>query len=171
MTGVSFRTGRWIAEFFALWAGVSASRTSPKITISTQGIYGDLIGGYQIIPHKFALTAGVRRMGLKVGAEVGDLPKIHWKPGVWDPLVGLDWRAKFGRNWTTELRMEGGGFGVGSDVDVSASFRAAWRFSHHFGMTFGYGALHYQNTHTILNRNFKTKQTLTGPIFGFGIYI
>jgi hypothetical protein len=170
MTGVLFQKGRFITEFNAMWAGVSSSRTSPHTTISTQGFYGDLIGGFQI-SHGIALTAGVRHMGLKVGAEVDDFPKVHWKPGVWDPLVGLDWRARFGRSWTTELRLEGGGFGVGSDVDVSASFRADWRFAHHFGVTFGYGALHFQNTDTILNRDFKTKQTFNGPIFGFGIYI
>ncbi len=146
LVGAAFYKGPWLAEFNALWAGMSASRTTPRTDISTQGIFGDAIVGYRVFGD-VAVTAGVRRLGLKIGAQVGDLPKVHWKPGFWDPLVGLDWRARFGQSWTTELRLEGGGFGVGSDVDVSGSFRASWRFAHHFNMTFGYGALHYQNSH------------------------
>lgn len=109
-------------------------------------------------------------MGLNIHGQVGNLPEAHWKPGVWDPMVGLDWRQAFGRKWLLRLDLAGGGFGVGNDVDLSADLRADWRFAHHFGLTMGYGALHFQNSTTVLNQVHKTKQTFNGPIFGFGIY-
>jgi hypothetical protein len=110
-------------------------------------------------------------MALKIGAQLGDRPEVDWKPGVWDPLVGLDWREALSHKWAVRLNLAGGGFGVGNDVDVSATFRADWRFTHRFGLTMGYGALHFQNSTTVLNQVHKTKQTLNGPIFGFGIYL
>jgi hypothetical protein len=110
-------------------------------------------------------------MALNIHAQLGNLPEAHWKPGVWDPLVGLDWRQALGRKWAVRLDLAGGGFGAGNDVDVSASLRADWRFTHRFGLTMGYGAPHFQNSTTVLNQVHKTKQTLKGAIFGFGIYI
>ena len=170
LAGVSIQKSHWIVDVDGLWASVSASTSTPHVSISTSAIYGDLFAGRQIY-NNLALTGGVRRLALKVDAQVGNLPNINWKPGVWDPMVGLDWRAALSRKWAVRLALAGGGFGVGNDVDLSASFRADWRFTRHFGTTFGYGALHFQNTTSVLNQVHKTKQTLNGPIFGFGIYL
>jgi hypothetical protein len=170
LAGVSVQEKQWIVDFDGLWAGLSASRTLPHLSLSTDAIYGDFFAGHRIYRH-LSLTGGVRRMALNIHAQLGSLPEAHWKPGVWDPMVGLDWRQAFGRKWLLRLDLAGGGFGVGDDVDLSASFRADWRFAHHFGLTIGYGALHFQNSTTVLDQVHKTKQTLDGPIFGFGIYL
>jgi hypothetical protein len=168
--GLSVQERKWIIDFGALWAGLSADRTSPHVYISTHAVYGELLAGRQVYRH-ISLTGGVRRMALNIHAQLGNLPEEHWKPGVWDPLVGLDWRQALGRKWAVRLDLAGGGFGVGNDVDISGSSRADWRFTHRFGLTLGYGALHFEDTQTVSNRVHKTKQTLNGPIFGFGIYI
>lgn len=168
--GVSVQEKQWIADLGALWAGLSASRTTPHVSLSTDAIFADLFAGHRIYRH-LSLTGGVRRMALNIHAQLGNLPEAHWKPGVWDPMVGLDWRKAFGRKWLLRFDLAGGGFGVGNNVDLSGSFRADWRFAHHFGLTFGYGALHFQNSTTVLGLVHKTKQTLDGPIFGFGIYL
>lgn len=160
---------KWIVDLTGLWGGLSATSTSPRVKVSTDVIFGQFMGGYQLYRH-IALTGGVRRMGLKVGATLGDQPEVRWKPGVWDPLVGLDWRTALGRKWFLIFDVAGGGFGVGSDVNISGTFRADWRFAHHFGMTLGYGVEHFQITTAVLKHDFTTKQTLNGPIFGFGIY-
>lgn len=170
LAGVSFQEEKWLVDFSVLWAGLSADKTRPLVHISTDVLFGDLSVGREIY-HHVALTGGVRRMALKIGAQLGDRPEVDWKPGVWDPLVGLDWREALSHKWAVRLNLAGGGFGVGNDVDVSATFRADWRFTHRFGLTMGYGALHFQNSTTVLNQVHKTKQTLNGPIFGFGIYL
>ena len=170
LAGVSFQEEKWLVDFTVLWAGLSADKTQPRVHISTNAVLGDLFVGRQIY-HHIALTGGLRRMGLRIGAQLGDRPEVDWKPGVWDPLVGLDWREALSHKWSVQLKLAGGGFGVGNDVDISASFRADWRFTRRFGLTMGYGALHFQNSTTVLNEVLKTKQTLNGPIFGFGIYL
>ena len=38
------------------------------------------------------------------------------------------------------------------------------------GIVMGYGLLHFDITSTIAQRDLEIKQTLNGPIFGFGIY-
>ena len=170
LAGVSFQEEKWLVDFTVLWAGLSADKTQPRVHLSTNAVLGDLFVGRQIY-HHIALTGGLRRMGLRIGAQLGDRPEVDWKPGVWDPLVGLDWREALSHKWSVQLKLAGGGFGVGNDVDISASFRADWRFTRRFGLTLGYGALHFQNSTTVLNEVLKTKQTLNGPIFGFGIYL
>ena len=169
---ISVQEKRWIVGRSWLWAGLSAERTSPHlhVKVNTDAIYGQFMGGYQIYRH-IALTGGFRRMGLKVRATLGDQPEVSWKPGVWDPLVGLDWRTALGRKWFVIFDVAGGGFGVGSDVDISGALRADWRFTRHFGMTLGYGLEHFQITTTVSKHDFTTKQTLNGPIFGFGIFL
>jgi hypothetical protein len=170
LAGVSFQKQKWTVDFDVLWAGLSADRTTPRVYISAHVIYGDLLAGREIY-HHLALTGGVRRMALNIHTQLGDLPEAHWKPGVWDPLVGLDWRQALSHKWAARLDLAGGGVGVGNDVDLSAASRVDWRFARHFGLTMGYGALHFQNSTTVLNQVRKTKQTLHGPIFGFGIYL
>jgi hypothetical protein len=170
LAGFSIQKSHWIVDVGGLWADVSASTTTPKVSISTGAIYGDIFAGRQFY-HNLALTGGVRRMALNIHAQLGNLPEMHWKPGVWDPLVGLDWRASLSHKWSFRLDLAGGGFGVGNDLDLSGSSRLDWRFTRHFGLTVGYAVLHFQNSSTVLNQVHKTKQTLDGPIFGFGIYL
>jgi hypothetical protein len=71
--------------------------------------------------------------------------------------------------------LDGGSFGVGSDVDVQAAVRLAWRFARHFGLTMGGAALHFQFINDVFNdtrlsRTLKLRQTLFGLVIGFSIY-
>jgi len=168
--GLSFRYDKWIADFSGVWAGLSAERTLPRVAISTQIAFGDLLAGRQIYRH-VSLTGGVRRMGLRISAQVENSGERTWRPGFWDPLIGLDWRNRLSRKWTAQVSVDGGGFGVGSEVDFSARAHADWRFARHFGVLMGYGILHFQDSDTVLGRTYKTRQALNGPIFGFGIYL
>jgi hypothetical protein len=114
-------------------------------------------------------------MALTINTSVGDRPEVSRKPGIWDPIVGMTWRHEFGRSWRLHAHLDGGGFGVGTDVSMAAMVRADWRFAKHFGLTMGFGGLHFQITDTLLDetrleRTLKVKQTLWGPLLGFGIY-
>lgn len=84
----------------------------------------------------------------------------------------LAWAPIFGRASIFRMRRRHPAVGQRSAVPELLTPRlTVRRFAHHFGLTMGYGALHFQNSTTVVNRDYKTKQTLHGPIFGFGIYL
>ena len=65
---------------------------------------------------------------------------------------------------------EGGGFGVGADIDISTAFRLDWKPTTHFGLTAGYSLLYFKLSNTVGDRTFTAKQTLHGPVVGIGLY-
>jgi hypothetical protein len=86
---------------------------------------------------------------------------------------GIDWRRSPGR-WTFDGNIQGGGFGVGTDVDVSAEFHARWRFVPHVELRAGYSLLYFKLTVADVNigsfqRTLISRQSLHGPELGPGI--
>jgi hypothetical protein len=175
--GVDVTKNGWLFEAEGMWASVSASRQNPIVNVSTDAYYGDLFVGHKLWKD-ISLLAGFRRMAVSATITVQSFPTFSRKPGVWDPLIGLDWRRRFGRKWFAQIRADGGGFGVGSDVDVDLEARMEWRFVKHFGLLIGYEALHYQISGTVqevvgsvtLQHPWQLRQTFNGPLMGFGIY-
>jgi hypothetical protein len=110
-------------------------------------------------------------MAVNLKANVEGFDPVERKPGVWDPLVGLTWRKEAGPKWTLEADVDGGGFGVGSDVDVGGALRADWRLTRRVGLRFGYSIMHFKITNTVAQRTLEISQTLHGPSFGIGIYL
>ena len=96
-------------------------------------------------------------------------PTSSEKPGVWDPLLGLAWHY-VGEKLEVHAITESGGFGVGTDVELSAGLRLDWKPFRHFGLTGGYNFLYFKLSDTVSNREFVVKQTLHGPALGIGIY-
>jgi len=167
----------WVFEAEGMWASVSAARQNPYVNIGTNADYADLFIGHKVWKD-ISVLAGFRRMAVDMSATVTDFPTVSRKPGVWDPLIALDWRRRFGRKLFVQIRLDGGGFGVGSDVDVDGEARVEWRFAKHFGILGGYEALHYQISGTLgrgvaglgLQHPWQLRQTFNGPLMGFGIY-
>ena len=168
--GFRVEKSKWSADGTVLWAGLSSERSSnPFARISVDVVFGQLFAGREIVPNLF-LEGGFRRMALNVSLQLATFPEVKGTPGVWDPLVGLTYRRQLTKKWKLLAHADGGGFGVGSDVDVGVTARAEWQFARHFGIAMGYGLLHLDVTSTIAQRDLEIKQTLNGPIFGFGIY-
>lgn len=167
--GFRIEKSKWSGDISALWAGLSAERNNPYVRVGVHVLFGEITGGREVLPNLF-LEGGARRMALRLSFKVQDFPELDRKPGVWDPLVGLTYRRQLSKKWRIYLHGDGGGFGVGTDSDVSATARAEWQFARHFGLSMGYGALHFGLTNTVAQRSVELKQTLNGPIFGFGIY-
>jgi len=168
--GVDILKGNWLVEVDGLWAGLSAERTAaPKLKVDLDVIYGHGAVGLQVYKGLY-LTGGVRRVALNYDIKLADFPEFSRKPGIWDPLVGLELRRDLGKKWKLIAGVDGGGFGVGADVDVAAKARVDWRFAKHFGATLGYGYLYVKMSNTVASRTFTASQSLNGPILGFGIY-
>jgi hypothetical protein len=72
----------------------------------------------------------------------------------------FEWHATF----------EGGGFGVGADVDLGATFRLDWKPVRHFGLAAGYNFLYLKVSDSRAGRTVIVKPTVHGPAVGFGLY-
>lgn len=168
---------KFLFEGEGMFANVSGNRTTPHATVSTHFDYGDIFLGWNVWKGIYP-TIGVRRIALDVSAMVLDSPTFTRKPGVWDPLIGVEYRKQLKHKLNVQGRFDIGGFGVGSSVDLDAQFRLEWRFVKHFGTLIGYQVLYDKLTGTvnqqILNQTitypWKYAQTFHGPILGFGIY-
>ena len=119
-----------------------------------------------------SVTAGFRRASVDLHATL-DLPTLdriiegRTKPGIWDPLIGVDWRRDLG-TWTIDTNIQGGGFGVGADADVSAEAHARWRVAKHLELRAGYSFLFLKLTVADVSigsfqRTLVAKQSLHGP--------
>jgi len=167
--GMSVTNGTFRVDADVIWAAVGGDRVElPRLTVDADLIYGHGMFGVRVAPQWY-VSAGVRRLALKYNVVIGDQPEFERKPGVWDPLLGVGWHRE-GDKLDLHATFEGGGFGVGSDVDLGASFRFDWRPLSHFGLTAGYNFLYFKVSDTVRERTFTVKQTLHGPAVGIGFY-
>jgi hypothetical protein len=167
--GFSVAKGRWRVDANGLWAAVGGDRPEhPKLTVDVDAGYAHAMGGFRIHKNLY-VTGGLRRYVLKYDVKLADQPNFSRKPGLWDPLVGVGWH-QVGRKLELHATFEGGGFGVGADVDVSASFRVDWKPISHFGITGGYNVLYFKASDTVLDKTFTVSQSLHGPVAGIGFY-
>jgi len=166
--GARFEKNKWSADAMFMWAALSAQRKNPLVDVNLNLILGDAMAGREILPN-FYIEGGVRTLALDIHAIVGSSSASR-SPSYWDPLVGLTYRRQLGRKWRILVHGDGGGFGVGSDVDVTATARTEWQFARHFGIAMGYGGMHFSDSNTVGGKTLKISPTLHGPTFGFGIF-
>ena len=121
--------------------------------------------------HSLSLTVPRAEDSPGAPPQLEDRP-LHFvrKPGIWDPVVGLGWHRDVGPRLALHLTGEGGGFGVGADVDLAARVRVDLKLTTHFGLALGYSALYLELSDTVVERTFEIKQTMQGPTFGLGFY-
>jgi hypothetical protein len=177
MAGVLVEADRWFAEASGAYAALTASRATPRVNIDSKAYFYGGRGGVRILGG-FSATGGFRYVSLDLDATL-TLPLLNKTiegtatRGIWDPLVGVDWRRTAG-SWTIDGNFQGGGFGVGADVDLSAEIRARWRPAKHFEIRAGYSFLYLELTVANVSigsfqRTLVAKQSLHGPEIGFGI--
>ena len=167
--GASVSNGTWRIEGYGIWAGVGGDRPErPFLTVDLDLIYGTARLGRRVAPDLY-VTGGVRRVAFDYDITLGELPRFSRKPGIWDPLVGLAWHREGPRvDWHASF--DGGGFGAGADVDLSAELRVDWKPVRHFGFTAGYNVLYLKVSDEVLGRTLTVKPTLHGPTVGIGLY-
>lgn len=166
--GARFERGKWSADMLFMWAALSAHRETPFVKVNLDFVFGDIRAGREVLPGLY-VEGGARRLALDIHATV-DSSSASRSPGFWDPLVGLTYRRQFGKKWRILIHGDGGGFGTGSDVDITATGRAEWQFARHFGVTLGYGGIHVSESSSVAGKTLTISPTLHGPIFGFGVF-
>ena len=170
LAGFSATNGIWRVDTDGMWAAVGGDRVPelPNLSVDVDAIYWHGAVGRRLAPD-FFVTGGIRRIALKYDVTFGARAPFERKPGVWDPLVGIAWhRERKHLDWHGVF--EGGGFGAGSDVDLSATFRVDWKPTTHFGITGGYSLLYIKVSQDLASQKFVAKTTLSGPIIGIGFY-
>lgn len=167
--GFTIQKDRWYGDAEFQYAGLNGSRISPFVKYSVAGKFAGGLVGFDFWKD-FYITGGFRYFGLPYSLTLGKFEPFHRTPSVVDPLVGLMWNRQVSRKWTLNAQFQGGGFGVGTDQDISLVGKADWQFARHFGLMAGYGLLHFELTNTVLGKTLTVRQTLNGPEFGFGIY-
>jgi hypothetical protein len=161
--------GAWRLDTDGLWAAVGGDRPeSPKLTVDADIIYFHATGGRAIYKDLY-VTAGVRRYALKYDIKLADQPDFSRKPGLWDPLIGVGWHHA-GEKLEVHATFDGGGFGVGADVDLAGGFHLDWKPAKHFGLAGGYNVIYFKASDTLAGRAFTFTQTLHGPVAGIGLY-
>ena len=167
--GVAATNDVWRIEGFGMWAAVGGDRPErPPLVVDVDLVYGDARIGRRIAPDFYAL-AGVRRLVFDYDVTLGDLPRLSRKPGIWDPVIGVGWH-RVGPRVEWHASVDGGGFGVGADVDLSASVRVDWKPLRVFGLTAGYNFLYLKVSDSVAGRDIALKATLHGPMAGIGLY-
>ena len=167
--GVAASNGTWAVDAYLVWAAIGGDRPDrPSLTVDLDLIYGRATLGRRIAPDLY-VTGGVRRLALKYDFTLGDLPHFSRKPGVWDPLVGIAWN-RIGQKVEWHASFDGGGFGVGADVDLGAQVRLDWKPIPHFGFAVGYNYLYLKVEDEVLRRTAIIKPTIHGPAVGIGFY-
>lgn len=167
--GANVSNGTWLIEAYGMWAAFGGDRPErPFLVVDVDLIYGEAKIGRRIGPDLF-ITGGVRRLAFDYDVTLGDLPRLSRKPGVWDPLVGIGWH-RVGPKVEWHASFDGGGFGVGADVDLGASVRVDWKPFRHVGLTAGYNFLYLKITDTVLRRDITLEPMLHGPVAGIGFY-
>ena len=167
--GIAVAKGLWRVDAEGLWAAIGGDRPErPVLRVDADAYYFHAAGGIRIAPDLYA-TGGVRYVALKYDIQFGEQPSFQRKPHVTDPLVGLGYHRVRDR-LEVHGTFEGGGFGVGADVDLSGMFRLDWKPVEHFGLTAGYNFLYLKIDNEVRNRTLTVKQTMHGPIVGIGFY-
>ena len=176
--GVELHAKWWLVEARALWTTLGANRQSPRINVDTTTYFVIGRAGVRFLPGLYA-TGGVRAVHVKLDTSltlpiVGKDVSGTAKDTFWDPMVGIEARVPVGRSAHVGGVFEGGGFGVGTDVDVSGEFRFDWHLASHFDLRFGYWYLYYKWSVANVSigsfqRELVSRQTLHGPVIGFGI--
>ena len=100
-----------------------------------------------------------------------EYPTVSRKPGVWDRIVGVSHRAPLGSHWLLTLHGDGGGFGVGFEVDLATNLTLDWRATRP-RLALGYGLLYFRVRDSLLegttvDDTLELGTTLHGPILGF----
>ena len=93
LAGFRVERARVSIEGEFLWAGMSDSVETPHFTLTVETISFRIMGGVDVAPALY-IDAGVRRFALNMTASILDFQPVTWKPGIWEPVVGVTFRPQ-----------------------------------------------------------------------------
>ena len=168
LAGFRVERARLSIEGEFLWAGMSGAVEAPRFEITLDTIAFKVLGGFKIAPALYA-DGGVRRLALKVTASILNFEPVTWKPGIWEPVVGLTFRPQLSKTVRIFTQAHLGFSGDNSSRSGAANASVEWKPIRHLTFGGGWGWSYLRVDGTILRGPIHLSQTLNGPIITLGI--
>ena len=149
------------------------STPAGDIKIDFTEILLELAGFYRFTEgaHGIDGLGGVRYTSMDVDVDfpVTPPPDVDEREDWVDPFIGLRWHWMFSEKWTTRLRGDIGGFGVGSDLTWNLVGMVDFKPWKHVSLFGGYRALYQDYSTGSGNSEFAFDATMHGPLLGLNI--
>jgi hypothetical protein len=168
LAGFRVERARLSIEGEFIWAGMSGSVEAPRFEITLDTIAFSVLGGFKIAPALYA-DGGVRRLALNVTASILNFEPVTWKPGIWEPVVGLTFRPQLSKTVRIFTQAHLGFSGDDSSRSGAANANVEWQPIRHLTFGGGWGWSYLRVDGTILRGPVHLSQTLNGPIITLGI--
>ena len=142
------------------------------IDIEFTQILFELAGFYRWTegPHTIDGFGGLRYASMDVELDFpGPRPKVDQDKDWVDPYLGMRWDWNFTDRWTTKLRGDIGGFGVGSDLTYNLVGLVDFKPWKHVSLFGGYRVLYQDYSDGSGSSKFAYDATMHGPAVGLNI--
>jgi hypothetical protein len=182
MFGVIFETRYFLVDVNNLWAAVSASHSPPLTAVDTDSKFLNAVAGVRVGHSKFFAIGGIKRVGIVLDVNLDVIGPLethtidgHAHPVLWDPVGGIEYRGRVTARTTFDGAVKYGGFGIGTDYDLTTEGAVDWSLARHVVLRAGYSFVRFKMTVTHADvdgtqRSLVARQTLHGPEIGFGIH-
>jgi hypothetical protein len=171
LAGFRVERSRLSIEGEFLWAGMSGSVEAPRFDLTLDTIAFRVLGGFEVAPALYA-DGGVRRLALKMTASILNFQPVTWKPGIWEPVVGLTFRPQLSKKVRIFSQADLGFSADNSSRSGAVTASVEWKPISHLTLGGGWGWTYLRVDGTIgsfLTKDIHLSQTLNGPVLTLGI--
>jgi hypothetical protein len=168
LAGFRVERARLSIESEFLWAGMSGSVEAPRFRLDVDTITFRVMGGFKIAPALY-VDGGVRRFALDMTASILDFQPVTWKPGIWEPVVGVTFRPQINKKLRVFTQTDIGWSADDSSRSGAATASIEWKPFSHVSLGGGWGWTYLRVDGAILSKPVHLSQTLNGPIVTVGI--
>ena len=168
LAGFRVERARVSIDATILWADGSGSVQTPHFDLTGDTISFRVLGGFEVAPALY-VEGGVRRFGLNMTASILNFQPVNWKPGIWEPVVGMTYHPRLGKK-TRLFTQADVGFSTDDSTRSSAvTASIEWKPISHLSLGAGWGWAYIRADGTILTKPVHLTQTLNGPLLSLGI--
>jgi len=143
------------------------------IDIEYTQIYFELGGFYRFFAegdHTIDGLGGLRYSSLDVELDLpGPFSDVDGRKSWVDPFFGLRWLWNFHEKWSTHLRGDIGGFGIGSDKTYNLIGLIDFKPWKHVSLFGGYRVMYQDYSEGSGRKRFSFDATMSGPALGLKI--
>ena len=148
---------------------MTGSVEAPHFNLGLDTIAFKVAGGFEVAPASY-VDAGVRRFAVNMTASILDFQAVTWKPGIWEPVVGVTFRPQISRNLRLFTQADVGFTTDDSSRSSAVTASLEWKPLGHLSLGGGWGWTYLRVDGTIVTgKDVHFSQTLNGPLLTLGI--
>jgi opacity protein-like surface antigen len=168
LAGIRVERARVSIEGEFLWAGMTGSVETPHFNLTVDTIAFKVMGGFEIVPALY-IDGGVRRFALDINASILNFQPVNWKPGIWEPVVGMTYRPQLTKKLRLFTQADVGFIPDNSSRTGAVTATVEWKPISHLSLGAGWGLAYVRVDGSILTKPVHLSQTLNGPLLTLGI--